>query len=319
MFKMALTFEYVFRLTIIICAIPSYISARIVSVDDWTQCPPPSSRFRVFTGVTVEQCAAECEARPACVTLGYLRHPHVCELFYKPEDGPVNVIGTSHCHCVNRENLEEEDGNPCGCPTWSVCDRKSYKCTIKECKPPRNVNNGTILGNRYDVGAKLRVKCDVGYYEEKDMTSLTCTESGNWSHVPSCVSKTCSQNHSDLELIIVNQEATFCTHYQTCVDKGSHMVKIDSEAKLLAIEGLMEKCQYQKFDSWVDGQKKDRGWIFHDNTLMHTDTDFWRSNEPRGDSECVMFKKGDGKLRGYNEKECISEMTRVICERSVTD
>ncbi|WAR25434.1 hypothetical protein MAR_011138 [Mya arenaria] len=350
MFKMALTFEYVFRLTIIICAIPSYISARIVSVDDWTQCPPPSSRFRVFTGVTVEQCAAECEARPACVTLGYLRHPHVCELFYKPEDGPVNVIGTSHCHCVNRENLEEEDGNPCGCPTWSVCDRKSYKCTIKECKPPRNVNNGTILGNRYDVGAKLRVKCDVGYYEEKDMTSLTCTESGNWSHVPSCVSKTTTTSiitpatatstttptttTSTITLTTTTSTNTPATATSTITPTTATSTITPATATSTITPATATStitratatstitpasATNQKFDSWVDGQKKDRGWIFHDNTLMHTDTDFWRSNEPRGDSECVMFKKGDGKLRGYNEKECISEMTRVICERSVTD
>ncbi|WAR25270.1 hypothetical protein MAR_010974 [Mya arenaria] len=262
-------FEYRFRFTILICAIPSYISARIVSVDDWTQCPPPSSRFRVLTGLTVEQCAAECEERPACVTLGYLRHPH--------------------------------DGNPCGCPTWSVCDRKSNKCTIKECKPPRNVNNGTILGNRYDVGAKLRVKCDVGYYEEKDMTSPTCTESGNWSHVPSCVSKS-------IELMFDNQEKTHVDHNNTCVDKGSHMVKINNQTKLDVIKRLMENCNGNNFEWWVDGQKTNGNWIFHDNTPMHFEI------KPNGGGKCVVLNKKDWELKGKNN---CNQNKGVICERSV--
>ncbi|WAR11427.1 hypothetical protein MAR_025607 [Mya arenaria] len=188
---MSRTFEILFRLIVLIYGIPSNESTTGESVDDWTQCPPPSSRFKVLINVSIKQCTTECETRPACVALGYLRRPSVCELYDKPADGggPGSSTATSHCIFVNRENIKQQDGDSCNCPTWSVCDRKSNTCTIKECKPLRNVQNGKILGNRYDVGARLRVICDAGYKEDMDITTLTCADCGLWSHVPSCVPK----------------------------------------------------------------------------------------------------------------------------------
>ncbi|XP_052789101.1 uncharacterized protein LOC128223769 [Mya arenaria] len=341
-------FEDILRLTILICAIPPNESTRIASVDDWTKCPPPSSRFRVFTDVSLEQCVAECEARSACAALGYLRTPHVCELYDKPagEDGSGKATTNSRCLLV------QEGEAPCGCPRWRVCDRKSKTCTVKECEPVRNVAHGKILGNRYDVGAKLRVLCDVGYVAENNMASMTCGGNGSWSHVASCVPKlnnsavvnstqsnlesvspqNVSESTSNIkqtlpgypgtELIFVNEAHSLEDRKAVCENiHGGHMIKIDTAAKLGAIKNLTTGGNGQDISWWVDGHNKDNIWKFHDGTLMVVhDPRIWKNEtEPISTDKCVLLKKSTFLLEGVNPGNCDGHiLLGVICEKNTT-
>ncbi|XP_052791501.1 uncharacterized protein LOC128225639 isoform X2 [Mya arenaria] len=328
-------FEDLFRFSIFICAVPPNESKKTVSVDVWTQCPPPSSRFRVFTGMSLEQCAAECEARPACAVLGYLRTPHVCELYEQPAGVDGSGKATSASHCL----LVQKGEDSCGCSHWSVYDRKSKTCTVQECEPVRIVDHGKILGNRYDVGAKLRVLCDVGYVAENNMTSMTCGANGSWSHVASCVLKfnktsvvnssqstlesVCPKTKSEFtsnvtqtlpgypgtEFIFVKQHHTLNDSKNACENMGGHMIKIDTHAKLGAITNLMTKCNGLKIRSWVDGEKEGDDWKYHDGTLMDVgNSSIWNNKyEPKINDTCVRLKKSTFLLVGINNQGCVSD------------
>ncbi|WAR31697.1 hypothetical protein MAR_034239 [Mya arenaria] len=270
-------FEDILRLTILICAIPPNESTRIASVDDWTKCPPPSSRFRVFTDVSLEQCVAECEARSACAALGYLRTPHVCELYDKPA----------------------------------------------ECEPVRNVAHGKILGNRYDVGAKLRVLCDVGYVAENNMASMTCGGNGSWSHVASCVPKlnnsaVVNSTQSNLESVSPQNVSESTSNIKQTLPgyPGTELIFVNEAHSL---EDRKAVCQ--DISWWVDGHNKDNIWKFHDGTLMVVhDPRIWKNEtEPISTDKCVLLKKSTFLLEGVNPGNCDGHiLLGVICEKNTT-
>ncbi|WAQ98347.1 hypothetical protein MAR_022720, partial [Mya arenaria] len=261
-------FEDLFRFSIFICAVPPNESKKTVSVDVWTQCPPPSSRFRVFTGMSLEQCAAECEARPACAVLGYLRTPHVCELYEQPAG-------------------------------------------VDECEPVRIVDHGKILGNRYDVGAKLRVLCDVGYVAENNMTSMTCGANGSWSHVASCVLKfnktsVVNSSQSTLESVCPKTKSEFTSNVTQTLPgyPGTEFIFVKQHHTLNDSKNACENMGGLKIRSWVDGEKEGDDWKYHDGTLMDVgNSSIWNNKyEPKINDTCVRLKKSTFLLVGINNQ-----------------
>ncbi|WAR28562.1 hypothetical protein MAR_014266, partial [Mya arenaria] len=65
------------------------------------------------------------------------------------------------------------------------CKLNAGICLETDCATSPSVENGTILGNVYLEGSKLKVACNQGYEPLPGMAISQC-ENGTWTHALNC-------------------------------------------------------------------------------------------------------------------------------------
>ncbi|XP_045206738.2 serine-rich adhesin for platelets-like [Mercenaria mercenaria] len=152
-------------------------------VSKWYTCGNADNVFLKIPGLSITDCVKECAKRPRCKAVNF-KGRIFCELLHSD-----SITDQAHCDCV-RKSAMVVSGLPCeGCSVKQTCDLSSGQCVNTECIRPV-VSNGTLFGNKYSIGGKIRLRCDPGFKEVNDAKTAVCLESGTWSYLLSCVQDT---------------------------------------------------------------------------------------------------------------------------------
>ncbi|XP_060604290.1 coadhesin-like isoform X2 [Ruditapes philippinarum] len=147
-------------------------------------------RLQFISGISVTHCVKECAARTHCKALRFRNRINVCELFASSLQDLTLTTGS----ITLQEGEQNITKSPCqdNCKYGEVCETNESDvstCVVKECVNITIPENGFILGNKRDIGKRIRYKCNVGYVESNAEigTVAECLYTGDWSTFTECI------------------------------------------------------------------------------------------------------------------------------------
>ena len=132
-------------------------------------------------GSSLSECSKECEDRPACAALDYIRTFHICKLYSRHDYVPTKVVLMP---AVIHEYFAKYTAINSSTSVLVKCDQSNV-CALTGCPLPV-VDNGELRGTLVRFGARIQLECHYDFIAMNG-SSAVCVGTGFWSHELRCV------------------------------------------------------------------------------------------------------------------------------------